>query len=112
MRGWGRNDGYYTYWLCDDSGVRYVGYTENPARRFKEHRKSKAWFKEITQIDIRRFATKDEALKEEAMSIMFGENLHNISLHKRVARAAFADASDGIRYEALEEHYGVPVGRF
>lgn len=112
MRWFGRNDGYYVYWLCDEYGVIYVGYTENPGRRINEHRIDKAWFKDVTKIDISRYATKEEALKEEAMSILFGEDLHNIQLHSRIAKAAFADASDGVRYDALERYENVPVGRF
>lgn len=112
MAWFNRNDGFYVYWLCDDYGVLYVGYTENPGRRINEHRKSKAWFKDVTKIDIQRFATKQEALKEEAMSIMFGENLHNIQQNHRIARAAFADASGGIRYKILEQYLDVPIGRF
>ena len=112
MRWFGRNDGYYVYWLCDDYGVIYVGYTDNPGRRINEHRKQKAWFKQVTRVDICRYATKEEALKEEAMSIMFGERLHNIQLHRNIAREAFADASDGLIYEALERYENVPVSRF
>jgi hypothetical protein len=106
------DDGYYVYRLCDDYGVIYVGYTENPRRRVTEHRRSKAWFKDVKVVDISRYPTKEHALKEEAMSIMFGERLHNIQLHPRLAREAFEDAREGIHYPVLENYENVPVGRF
>jgi hypothetical protein len=111
--GFGRmNNCYYVYWLSDDCGVIYVGYTENPRRRLAEHRRSKDWFKDVKAVDISRYPTKEHALKEEALSILFGERLHNIQLHPRLAREAFEDARQGIHYPVIENYEDVPVGRF
>lgn len=108
----GNSPGYFVYWLRDEYGcARYVGYTENPRRRLREHRKQKSWFSEITQIDVRRYATKEEALKTEAFEILFGEDLYNLDLNKRLSDAAFRDAQAGIHYPILERHENVPAGR-
>jgi hypothetical protein len=112
MAWFSRNDGCYVYWLCDDTSVLYVGFTESVARRVSEHRKNKSWFSDVQFIDIRRFATKEEALREEALSILFGESLHNIDMNVRRARNAFNDARSGVNYQAVEEYFGVPIGRF
>ena len=113
MAWFNQSDGFFVYWLRDSSGLtRYVGYTENPSRRIREHRKQKFWFSEITQIDIRRYATKEEALKTEAFEIQFGEELFNLDLNKRLARSAFADAQDGIHYPVLESYENIPSRRF
>ena len=112
MSWFNRGDGYFVYWLCDDWGARYVGYTENPSRRIREHRKQKAWFSEITNIQIKRYATKEEALKTEAFEILFGEELYNLDLNKRLADAAFADAQSGHYYPVLERYENVPARRF
>lgn len=112
MAWFNRGDGYYVYWLCDDYQTRYVGYTENPSRRINEHRKQKRWFAEITMINIRRYATKEEALKTEAFEILFGEELYNLDLNNRLADAAFDDAQSGNFYKILERYDDVPVRRF
>lgn len=112
MSWFNRGDGYFVYWLCDDYQTRYVGYTENPSRRIKEHSKQKAWFSEITRISIKRFATKEEALKTEAFEIEFGEDLYNLDLNKRLGDEAFLDAQSGNFYEVLERYEDVPVRRF
>lgn len=112
MSWFNKSDGYFVYWLSDEYQTRYVGYTENPSRRIREHRKQKPWFREITQIDIRRYSTREEALKTEAFEILFGEDLHNLDLNKRLADAAFQDAQGGIYYPILERYDNVPVRRF
>lgn len=105
-------DGYYVYWLNDKYGYRYVGYTENPSRRIGEHRKQKPWFSTIRTVNIRRFATKSEALKTEAFEIEFGEDLYNLDLNRRLGDEAFLDAQAGRFYDILERYDDVPVGRF
>ena len=112
MRWFGSNDGHFVYRLCDDHGVIYVGYTDNPGRRIPEHRRSKKWFRQVQTVDVCRYATKEQALKEEAMSIMFGERLKNVQLHPRLSREAFEDARSGIHYPVLENYENVPVERF
>jgi hypothetical protein len=113
MKGWfNTTGGYYVYHLSDDYRVLYVGYTDNPGRRLNQHRKDKPWFKDVTRVDISRYATKHEALKEEATGIMFGEDLYNIQLNSRIAHQAFVDAYDGVRYEVLEQYVNIPVVRF
>ena len=112
MSWFSRGDGYFVYWLRDDYGTLYVGYTENPSRRIKEHSKQKPWFSEITNISIKRFATKEEALKTEAFEIEFGEDLYNLDLNKRLGDEAFLDAQAGRFYEVLERYEDVPVRRF
>ena len=112
MSWFNRGDGYFVYWLSDDYQTRYVGYTENPSRRINEHRKQKVWFSEITTINIRRYSTKEEALKTEAFEILFGEELYNLDLNKRLADAAFDDAQYGRFYPVLERYDDVPVRRF
>lgn len=112
MSWFNRGDGYFVYWLCDEYQTRYVGYTENPSRRIKEHSKQKPWFSDIKTVNIRRFATKEEALKTEAFEIDFGEDLYNLDLNKRLAAEAFSDAHDGRYYPILERYDDVPVGRF
>jgi hypothetical protein len=107
-----RSDGYFVYWLRDDYETLYVGYTENPSRRIKEHSKQKPWFPEVTNISIRRYATKEEALKTEAFEILFGEDLYNLDLNQRLADAAFDDAQDGRHYPILERYEDVPLRRF
>lgn len=112
MSWFNKGDGYFVYWLQDDSYTRYVGYTDNPSRRIREHRKQKQWFSEITRINIRRYATKEEALKTEALEILFGEDLHNLDVNKRLSDAAFEDAQRGHLYEILERYDDIPVRRF
>lgn len=103
-------EGHYVYQLCDDFQPLYVGYTNNPTRRIGEHRASKEWFGQVTNVAISRFETKREALKAEAFSIDFGENLYNLDLNKRLSRDAFKDARSGGEVPAIE-HYQVPIRR-
>jgi hypothetical protein len=104
--------GHYVYRLCDGIGVIYVGYTENPLRRMQEHRRNKPWFPNVQTVEITRHRTKTEALKEEAMSILFGERLHNKQLHPRLTREAFEDARAGIHYPIIQRYEDIPVERF
>ena len=106
-----RGDGYFVYWLRDDYQTLYVGYTENPSRRLKEHRRQKPWFPKITNVSIERYATRHEALKTEALAVYFGEDLYNVDLNERLADAAFADAQQGRHYPVLECYRDVPVRR-
>lgn len=102
---------HYVYYLINEEARPiYVGYTNNPRRRIREHRKDKPWFSEVVTVDINRFGSKLEALREEAMSIKFGEDLKNMALHSGIFRAAFEDARGGIRYPILEAHEDIPVG--
>lgn len=113
MSWFNRGDGYFVYWLCDEYRTYYVGYTENPSRRVREHSKLKPWFSNVTMVDIRRYATKEEALKTEALDILLHrEFLLNLDLNSRWADEGFADAQRGHFYNVLERYDNVPVRRF
>jgi hypothetical protein len=48
-----------------DNDVIYVGCTARISERLNQHRQSKPWFSEVTQIDLEDFVGKDAAVTRE-----------------------------------------------
>lgn len=56
----------------------YVGKTDDPKRRFKEHRKEKQWYPAVARKKIDPVDTEDEALALERKMIQELEPIHNV----------------------------------
>lgn len=69
----------WLYVLRDDRGkVLYVGMTGSPRRRFAEHRRRSAWWKEVASASLRPFATRSEARAAEHKEIGRLDPEHNV----------------------------------
>jgi Arm DNA-binding domain/GIY-YIG catalytic domain len=65
---------------CD---LLYVGQSMPIIKRFKKHATEKAWWKEIYQIIIEPFATREEALEAERVAIKTEHPKYNIIYNNR-----------------------------
>jgi predicted GIY-YIG superfamily endonuclease len=58
------------YRLRDQSGaLLYVGITDNPERRWKDHAKDKSWWPDVKDRSVEWLPTRDHALAAEATAI-------------------------------------------
>lgn len=75
---------YYLYEIVDDGVVLYVGQSQDPKARFKQHQKTKKFPKSATMRIVRRFLTRDGALLAEELRIKElwpnGNQVHNEAL--------------------------------
>jgi predicted GIY-YIG superfamily endonuclease len=56
----------------------YIGLTENPQARFKNHRFTKPWWAEVFRIDIEHFASRDSVVAAERKAIENEWPLYNV----------------------------------
>lgn len=61
-----------------DETLLYIGITDCPERRFKQHRDTKAWWPEVSQKTTEWHPTRRRALAEEAAAIEAETPVHNI----------------------------------
>ncbi|MDX2859757.1 GIY-YIG nuclease family protein, partial [Streptomyces scabiei] len=102
----------------------YIGVTDNPDRRFQQHRDTKPWWPQVAEKAIEWHPSRDRALAEEATAIKAETPVYNIdrnpaapSYHwpptgmptdrvdtiERVASTLPASEAEGIRRAAFEE---------
>jgi predicted GIY-YIG superfamily endonuclease len=73
------------YRLYDADGTPlYIGLTNDPERRFKQHRSSKPWWPQVARKVIDWYPTRDRAFLEEADAIETETPIHNTN-HNPVA---------------------------
>jgi len=58
----------YIAWGADDEPL-YIGTTNGPRQRWRQHAKDKAWWPDVEYLDYRWFATKSEAERAEQLLI-------------------------------------------
>jgi hypothetical protein len=63
-----------------DGDLLYVGITHMETMRWRQHSKTKDWWREVTTIKVAHFDTRDEALAAEAKAIRQERPRHNIKL--------------------------------
>ncbi len=69
---------HWTYLMSDAAGrLLYVGESNSPARRHREHENDKPWMDEVVEIQWRRHDDKTTALAEQARAIRDLDPLHN-----------------------------------
>ena len=56
---------WHVYQLRSDTELLYVGYSRWPKKRLSEHKRTKAWWPEVTGIWSEQFSTEDEARQRE-----------------------------------------------
>lgn len=67
------------YRLYDaDETLLYIGVTDNPDRRFKQHRNTKPWWPGVSQKTIEWHTTRRRALAEEAAAIEAEAPAYNV----------------------------------
>jgi predicted GIY-YIG superfamily endonuclease len=67
------------YRLYDTDGTPlYIGVTDNPDRRFKQHRDTKPWWPQVARKTIEWHPSRAVALAEEAAAIKAETPVHNI----------------------------------
>lgn len=112
------------YRLLNAAGtLLYVGVTDNPDRRFAQHRDTKGWWPQVAKKTVDWYPSRDRALAEESATIAAEAPVYNIghnpgaaSYHwppvgmpadrveaiEREARSLPADQAEGIRRAAFE----------
>lgn len=61
-----------------DKTLLYIGVSDDPERRFKQHRDTKPWWPQVAQKTIEWHPSRDRALAEEATAIKAETPVHNI----------------------------------
>ena len=75
------------YRFYNSSGVLlYVGVTNDPPRRFGDHRKAKEWWSEVARINLEMFAGRDELLRAEIEAIKIEHPLYNLTYNTENAQ--------------------------
>lgn len=59
----------------------YVGITNNPARRFSKHKDEKAWWLDVSRIELEQHDSRDELLAAERQAVMDERPLHNKAMN-------------------------------
>lgn len=66
-----------------DGRLLYVGITNDPGRRWREHAGDKPWWHEVTVTTIERFATRGEVRDAEKAAIVTEKPLYNVEHQDR-----------------------------
>jgi predicted GIY-YIG superfamily endonuclease len=67
------------YRLRDQAGdLHYVGITDTPERRWKDHAKDKTWWPEVAERTVEWFPSRAHAMAAEAIAIRGERPRHNI----------------------------------
>tara|TARA_R100000687_G_C6397425_1_gene140179 strand:+ start:297 stop:833 length:537 start_codon:yes stop_codon:yes gene_type:complete len=73
----------YRHW-SDAGGLLYVGVTNNPAKRIKDHNKCANWFEQVNNITLQKYETRESVLKAERQAIIDEQPEFNIQHIKGV----------------------------
>ncbi|GJF06569.1 GIY-YIG nuclease family protein [Pseudonocardia sp. D17] len=73
-----------------DSSERllYVGITNDPTRRFEQHRSTKPWWTEVATVRIEQHASRSKALAAERAAIVAEHPIHNIQHRQNLPETA------------------------
>ena len=72
----------YKFWNKDE--LLYVGISLNYFARLSQHRRDKDWWDEVTEITVKHYDTREEALDAEAKSIKKDNPKYNIAMNNGV----------------------------
>jgi len=72
----------YKFWNKDI--LLYVGISLNVFARLSQHRRDKEWWDEVTEITVKHYDTREEALDAEAKSIKTDGPKYNIAMNNGV----------------------------
>jgi len=72
----------YKFWNKNE--LLYVGISLNVFARLSQHRRDKEWWDEVTEIKVKHFDTREEALDAEAKSIKNDSPKYNIAMNNGV----------------------------
>jgi predicted GIY-YIG superfamily endonuclease len=123
-------DTWHVYQLHSDTEFLYVGYTRELQRRLSQHRRTKPWWPEVTDIRSEEFGTEDEARQrekeiwaaespkynranpflttEERKANRRAQEKRWVAAHREQARAAcrayYARNAEALRAKARENH--------
>lgn len=61
-----------------DGDLLYVGITNNPGRRWSQHRADKPWWSEVHHIEMEHHADRESVLRAEATAIRAERPRHNV----------------------------------
>lgn len=96
----------------------YVGITMNPPARFKQHRATKDWWREVSGITIEQYGSREELAAVERRAIQVEHPLHNI-VHSKPATEPIAEpdeppttAIDDDLAALLQDSPSTPLGLF
>lgn len=95
----------YRFW--DGDGVLlYVGITDVPGARFKQHAKSKDWWWRVAQVTVEHFESRAELELAEVAAIQSEKPLHNIThgLRLKAEYQTKARRRAAAQAKALAEH--------
>jgi len=67
----------YRHW-SDAGGLLYVGVTNNPGKRIKDHKRGSAWFEGVGNITLEKFDSRPEVLRAEKDAIQKENPEYNI----------------------------------
>ena len=80
------------YRLLDAEGaLLYVGSTNNVGSRLRAHAADKAWWPQVSTVEVDHFDTMQKALKAEAKAIRSERPRHNIALQMSASERAWID---------------------
>lgn len=72
----------YMYKAFKEEELLYVGITNNLPRRFHQHEKFSAWYKEFNYVEINWFPTRRDAAVHEKIMIIAFEPRYNLVHNK------------------------------
>lgn len=64
-------------WFGADGQLLYVGITENPAARFRDHERYSAWFRQVASCTVQHFDSRDDLKAAELEAIHTEKPTHN-----------------------------------
>ena len=72
----------YKFWNKNE--LLYVGISLNVFARLSQHRRDKEWWDEVTEITVKHYDTREQALDAEAKSIKKDNPKYNIAMNNGV----------------------------
>jgi len=109
--------GHVLYRFFNTAGeLLYVGITNNPWSRYRDHQRDKTWFNEVASSTMQHFPSREELARAETHAIQTEAPKYNIigaaprqspippsevrlrAIHRRIGRSAFG--SDASRFQA------------
>ena len=85
-----------------DNKLLYIGISLNSIARLNQHRKHSDWFKDITNVKIEPFYTRDAALKAEQTAIIAEKPLHNVHHNRTIKMPTYRQKYETARDEVTE----------
>ena len=67
-----------------DDNLIYIGLTNNPPGRFKQHSQDKSWWDSVKYIAVEQFSSRDELIAAERTAIETERPIHNVTFNRRI----------------------------